>query len=118
MPLFRILNEYHLGDMTARYLTDDMQKQVGLILLPAGMPAPSLEKNEKLDSLVQLKITGDAYDDAYALGNSMRSSETVRRLAYQEQSLERNHGQTTIKTVLTAEKTYQVTHYLVWRDRL
>lgn len=116
MPLFRILNEYHLGDMTARYLTDDMQKQVGLILLPAGMPAPCLEKNEKLDSLVQLKITGDAYDDAYALGNSMRSSETVRRLAYQEQSLERNHGQTTIKTVLTAEKTYQVTHYLVWRE--
>jgi len=27
-----------------------------------------------------------------------------------------NHGQTTIKTVLTAEKTYQVTHYLVWRE--
>lgn len=112
-----ILKEYNLGDMTARYLTDDRTQQVGLVLLPADLAIPGeLAKNEQIDSLIQLKIAGDTYAGAYALGNSMRGSETVRRLAYQKQITEKNNGTTTIKTVLSAEGKYQVTHHLVWRE--
>lgn len=65
----QILKDYCLGDMTARYLTDGEKKQVGLVLLPAGMPVPVQDgKSEQLDSLVQLKITGDIYNEPYAMG--------------------------------------------------
>lgn len=116
MPL-PIRNEYKLGDMTARYLTDETGQQTGLILLPADLPVPGhLEKNQQPDSLVQLKITGDTYEDAYALGNSMRNSETIRRLSFQDQILEKKNGVSTIKTILSAGGMYQVTHHLVWRE--
>ena len=38
----QILKEYCLGDMKARYVTDEKKKQVGLLLLPAGVPEAAL----------------------------------------------------------------------------
>ena len=82
----KILKDYPLGDMVARYVTDDEKKQVGLMLLPADLPLETLyEKEEAVDSLVQVKLTGDIYNEAYALGNSMRNGESVRRLVFREQ---------------------------------
>lgn len=69
-----IWKDYPLGDMVARYVTDGEKKQVGLMLLPADMPLEKLyEKEEVVDSLVQVKLAGDIYNEAYALGNSMRA---------------------------------------------
>lgn len=112
----QILKEYELGDMTARYLTDEEHKQVGLVLLPAGLSVPAKSmKNEHIDSLVQLKFTGDIYDEAYAMGNSMRNSETVRMLRYRGQQIQEENGRTIIRTILAAEGKYQVVHSLVWK---
>ena len=83
-----ILNEYIFGDMRVRYLTDREEGQTGLMILPADMPLPEqMSINGKLESLVQLKLTGDIYDEAYAMGNSMRNGETVRRL----RNVSKNH---------------------------
>lgn len=113
----QILKDYCLGDMTARYLTDGEKKQVGLVLLPAGMPVPVQDgKSEQIDSLVQLKITGDIYNEPYAMGNSMRNSETVRRLEYQNQYTGKHGDRLEICTVLEAPGKYQVTHHLVWKE--
>ena len=112
----QILKEYCLGDMKARYVTDEEKKQVGLRLLPAGMPESALrEKKEQLDSLVQLKVAGDIYDEAYALGNSMRNGESVRRLEYQGQQVKEQDGRIEICTILSVKNRYQVTHHLVWK---
>ena len=81
-----ILKEYALGDMKARYLKDKEQGQVGLLLLPAGYDGKEQEKNQKTDSLVQIMAAGDIYNEAYAMGTSMRDGETVRRLRFAEQS--------------------------------
>lgn len=113
----QILKDYCLGDMTVRYLTDEERKQVGLALLPAGMSVPEkIEKNERIDSLVQLKAAGDIYNEPYAMGNSMRGGETVRRLKYQEQQVIKQEGRTEIRTILAAKGRYQVTHRLIWKE--
>ncbi len=42
----RLFKEYVLGDMTVRYVTDEMRQKIGLVLLPADMPYP--DKIEKI----------------------------------------------------------------------
>lgn len=82
----QIWKDYVLGDMTVRYLTDERKKQVGLALLPTDMPVfGQAARNEHIDPLVQLKVAGDIYHTPYAMGNSMRNSETVRKLEFQVQ---------------------------------
>lgn len=110
-----ILKDYLLGDMIARYVTDGERKQVGLMLLPADLPLERLyDKAETLDCLVQVKLVGDIYNEAYALGNSMRNGESVRRLIFREQKVMEESEKLLIETVMTAEK-YEVVHVLRWR---
>ena len=85
----KILQEYRLGDMTARYLLEDESGQVGFLLLPLVLSAKAAEYKGKIEPLVQMKVTGDIYNEAYAMGNSMRNSETVRRLRYCRQQVEK-----------------------------
>lgn len=114
----KILRDYELGDMTARYLTDEEEKHVGLVLLPADMTGYGpCEKAEQIDSLVQFKIAGDIYNEAYAMGNSMRNSETVRRLVYQEQKVKKREDRLEICTILTAQEHYRVIHHLIWKEK-
>lgn len=111
-----ILKDYLLGDMVARYVTDGEKKQVGLMLLPADLPLEKLyEKEESVDSLVQVKFTGDIYNEAYALGNSMRNGESVRRLCFKEQRVDEADGKTVIETVMEAPEKYEAVHRLSWR---
>lgn len=103
--------------MTARYVCDESEKHIGLQLVPKGMTS-FCEKNEKLDSLVQFKIAGDIYDEAYAMGNSMRNGETVRRLELAEQNTCEEDRKTTIKTILKDDRGNEVKHFLTWlKDR-
>lgn len=112
----QILNEYCFGDMLARYVTDDEKKQVGLMLLPSNMKAlEHTEKNVHIDSLVQIKIAGDIYDEGYALGNSMRNGETVRKLEFEDQQAEETDERIEIRTYLSVKKRYQVIHHLSWK---
>lgn len=111
-----LLKEYLLGDMRIRYVTDEEKKQVGLVLLPKDLPYPaSVKKQMKIDSLVQIKVTGDVYDEAYALGNSLRNGETVRRLAFEGQKEEEKGGRRIITTWLRDERGYRVAHVLTWK---
>lgn len=111
-----LLKEYLLGDMRIRYVTDEEKKQVGLVLLPKDLPYPaSVNKQMKIDSLVQIKVTGDVYDEAYALGNSLRNGETVRRLAFEGQREEEKEGRRIITTWLRDERGYRVAHVLTWK---
>lgn len=112
-----ILKDYSLGDMVARYVTDAERKQVGLMLLPADLPLEKLyDKEESVDSLVQVKFTGDIYNEAYALGNSMRNGESVRRLCFREQRVSEADGRMMIETVMEAPGKYEAVHRLNWRS--
>ena len=118
----QLLREYILGDMTARYVTDENKEQVGLLLLPKDMPCPvDIVKELRVDSLVQIKLVGDIYDEAYALGNSMRNGESVRRLKFREQTVETQESEAQkqrikIITKLTDSRGYEVQHILCWKS--
>lgn len=112
----KILKDYLLGDMIARYLLDGETGSVGFQLLPAVLPTPeNVAKSMKMEPLVQLKLTGDIYDEAYALGNCLRNGETVRRLAYKDQSCVDEGAALVISTTLADDRGYEVTHRLSWK---
>ena len=113
----KILQEYWLGDMTARYLLEDESGQVGFLLLPFVLSAKAAEYKGKIEPLVQMKLTGDIYNEAYAMGNSMRNSETVRRLRYCRQQVEKEQGRICIATILEDDRGYEVTHNLIWKEQ-
>ena len=111
----QIIGEYRLGDMIARYITDE-NKGAALWLLPFTMPKPNGQKeHEKLDSLVQLKIAGDIYNDGYGMGRSMRDGESVRALVYQKQEKEETDRHIHIHTHMLAEGRYKVVHTLSYK---
>jgi len=111
----QIIGEYRLGDMIARYMTDE-NKGAALWLLPLTVPEPQGEKeHEKLDSLVQLKIVGDIYNDGYGMGRSMRDGESVRALTYQKQEKEETDSHIRIHTHMHAEGRYEVIHTLSYK---
>lgn len=111
------LKDYVLGDMTAHYVLDEEKKLAELMLLPAGMECPAWEaKNQTVDSLIQLKLAGDMYPNAYAGGVTMRQSDSVLRMQYQEQTAQTADGETVIRTVCRDDRGYEAAHYLVWRE--
>lgn len=113
--MIQILEEYLFGDMTARYVTDQKKEKVGLILLPASVPAPAdIEKKQEPDSLVQIKIAGDTYGGAYSQGSTLRNSQTVQQLKFWKQELLQEEKKQIIITSLKDERGYVVRHFLTW----
>ena len=115
MPV-QLLKEYKLGDMKAEYLLDSDNGQVGFRLLPYDMRMREYaEKAAEPEPLVQLKVTGDIYNAAYAMGATMRNSETVRRMKYHGQSSSETEDAIEINTVLEDDRGYRATHCLRWK---
>jgi len=71
----KLLKEHYFGDMKAHYMIDEDTKNIELLLIPAESEPVAWEmKKQGIDSLVQLKITGDIYPGGYAGGNTLRQS--------------------------------------------
>ena len=62
--------EYCLGDMLARYVTDE-QGHTGLMLLPASRSADVLDKKWAVESLVQCHARGDQLPNGYGNGDML-----------------------------------------------
>lgn len=106
--------EYRLGDMLARYVRDE-NETCGFMLLPADRPIPDVKKECAVESLVQLKLTGDIYNEAYAGGVSLRNGESTRRLKYRGQDVSEDDKSITIRTTLSDDRGIACEHILVWR---
>ena len=112
-----ILKEYVLGDMVVRFVVDEDQ-HVGMQLYPVDMPIPmEIKKTAKLDGMVQLKLSGDVYQGAYAPGNTLRNGESVKQLTFfsQEEILAENSQ--TIITTLRDQRGYEARHFLSWEEK-
>lgn len=110
-----VYRQYKLGDMTAVYLTDDENRGMGFTLVPSDRPFPdSIHKNMGTDSLIQFKIAGDIYNEAYALGISMRNSESVRRLCFAGQKKTETEEYIEIITEMCDQERCRAEHRLKW----
>lgn len=110
-----VLQEYKLGDMVAKYLIDRDSMQVGFQLLPEKVSQENIiSDNCFMESLIQYKLTGDIYNEAYAGGCSMRNSESVRKLKFSEQTDESIGEQLQVNTIMMDEDGHRLIHHLVW----
>lgn len=110
-----VLQEYKLGDMVAKYLIDRDSMQVGFQLLPEKVSQENIiTDNCFMESLIQYKLTGDIYNEAYAGGCSMRNSESVRILKFSEQTDESIGEQLQVNTIMMDEDGHRLIHHLVW----
>lgn len=111
----RVLENYELGDMQARYFLDEETGQVQLMLLPEGMePVRWEEKSQQIDSLLQFKLAGDPYTGAYAGGKTMRQNSSVTQMKFAGQRKKEGSDQTEIITCYTDARGYEAEHHLVW----
>lgn len=124
MTQVTMLSQFNLGDMNAGYLIDDTDQSISLRLLPVGMDDRIVEHRQTLayfhspawrnEPLVQLKLLGDS-TGSFSQGMTMRDSQTLASLRYEEQQVVEEGGAITIVTRLGSERGYAVEHYLRWR---
>lgn len=111
----KTLTNYTLGDMTACYILDEEKDIVELMLLPVGKePCEWEEKQQNIDALIQIKISGDVYTGSYAGGCTMHQSDSTYQLKYDSQNVEENAESITIKTICKDERGYEGVHTLIW----
>lgn len=109
------LNSYELGDMKAVYHIERETGKTGMYLLPtSGRDFAWEDKNQKMDSLLQVKLMGDAYLGSYAGGVTLREGGSVDNLKYDSQIKEEDNEKVIIKTILKDERGYEAIHNLVW----
>ncbi|MDD6050934.1 MAG: alpha-galactosidase [Clostridiales bacterium] len=106
-------SEYHLGDMLARYVTDEAG-HIGLMLIPANRACDVLEKPWAVESLVQCHARGDQLPNGYGNGHTMATSTATARMKLCGQ--ERQGG--TIVTTLADDTGRRAYHHLTWHEGL
>lgn len=108
-----ILKKYSFKDTDVVYMIDSQTKNVGLLLLPEGMETIEWEQKKQIvDSLVQIKITGDVYPGAYAGGVTMRQGESAFCLAFEQQGVVTFEDREEVITTLIDQRGYKVEHHL------
>lgn len=92
-----ILSEIMLGDMTCRFYTDGDGK-AEMVVFPASMKEKVAEPKGNIDSMIQLKLEGDAFPYGFANGHTMRNSGTLDHITFSSQSVEEDENTITIRT--------------------
>ena len=106
-------SEHEMGGTTVRYI--DIGGVMGLQLVPTCLRADAVLLPEDTDyaamyadSLVQVKIVGDAYSGGFGTGHTMRQSASVRRFTLHSQERVGD----TVATVLKTAKGHAIEHRL------
>lgn len=106
-------SEYRLGDMLARYVTNE-KGQIGLMLIPADRACDVLDKQWAVESLVQCHARGDQLPNGYGNGHTMAASAATARMKLAGQE---RRGDTIVTTL--ADDTGRIArHHLTWHKGL
>lgn len=127
-----IYSKFHFDNTIVRYPLDLETGTIGLEIIPEqlnesipvhrknllgeyyidALPDPESATAFKIDSLVQLKIIGDAYTRGCGHGHTLRNSATLPRFRFHSQSTASRNGRTTIQTVLLDNSGCRIDHFL------
>lgn len=106
------LSEYKLGDMLIQYYQSEAG-QAELCMAPYSLKEKIIEdKDCAIDSLVQIKIEGDAAPFGFANGHTMRNSASVYGYYYKNQYVEKTKNSCVIRTILENQKKQYLLHTL------
>lgn len=106
-----IISDFHLGDMLLQYEIED--GLIGMNLVPFEKKDEIVyDKKYKIDSLVQLKIEGDAFSSGFSNGQTMRNCASVEDYRYVNQKVQETRESISIITVLENQKGQKAEHCL------
>lgn len=110
------IGRYHLGDITAAYLTDG-SSGVELVLLPAELEGKiRLEKRGNADSMIQFMLEGDGASGGFAAGHTERNSASLEQLKYRGQKCRKNGKDIAVETYFDHPAGLLVKHRLMYTD--
>lgn len=113
-----LLSKFDFGDMQLRYYLETEKRRVVFSVVPLHMEREIREyKFSRGDSMVQYKVLGDAYPASYVGGVTMHNSgTTAEHVSYERQEvLDRDGGETEVRTYLRDERGYEICHIVRWR---
>lgn len=107
-----------VGDMMIVYEQETDLKTVGFYILPLSMNDEDNKKKKfyRINSMVQLKLVGDAYPNCYGHGSTMRNGESSNMLDYDSQVVDETDDGIIIKTYLKDNRGYDVIHMVRYYD--
>lgn len=84
-----VLSSYELGDMKLIFERETDYNRVGFSIIPLALEDKMVcdKKFYRINTLAQVKITGDMYPNCYGNGQTMRNGETGNRMDYQSQQV-------------------------------
>lgn len=110
----QLIKKYNLGDITVLYL--QCGGQVEMTMVPAEMEdAVRPMCTTRTDSLIQMKIEGDAASEGFAAGHSERNCMSTQALSLKEQSSETRGDETVITTVMEDPRGLLAKHVLTYK---
>jgi alpha-galactosidase len=113
--MITVLSEFTLGDMVLRYLRQN-DETVGAILLPKDKAGDTeSEPDCAVEPLVQWKLLGDSFADAFGCGITLRDSGTVKKTRFIGQHTESIPGGRKIITEFDY-KGAGALHVFEWRE--
>ena len=112
-----LLSSFTLGDFRIDYLKNE-NNQVGMLLLPTGLKNTVFINKSEIDSLVHVKVMGDAYATGFASGSSLRCSSTTQSLQYLSQHTVKTQNKLEIITALAGDYGIVVEHHAVLQENL
>ena len=125
-----------IGDLTVNFPFDPATGRVGLQIYPTSLAAALVPKRRTLrglpyidampgaedtpatavDSLVQVKLTGDPYPGAFAQGHTMRESPSLDRFRFAGQELGGTPEGRFCSITLKSGDGPELEHRIAWRD--
>ncbi len=111
----QILKKYTFGEMIAVYL--QCGKSVELTMIPREMEDQFvLGESMHADSLIQLKMEGDATSEGFAAGHTNHSCKSTSDLEYEDQIYQEIDGKTQVTTILKHPTGLLVKHVLSYEE--
>ncbi len=111
----KLLSKIQMGDMLLCYWTSE-KNQAELVLLPVQLEHRAAPPKAEIDSMVQLKISGDAFPFGFANGQTMRNCETTMSMRYVNQDILESAGKKTVITKLKNQNGLEAEHVVEYES--
>ena len=107
-----------LKDMLLIFEQETDFNRIGFYMIPATMEDKDIsnQKFYRINSLAQLKISGDMYPNCYGHGQTMHNCETSNLFEYDSQKVEKTDEKTIITTIMKDRRGYELDNVITYYE--
>ena len=110
------VSSFDLGDMTVVFERETEFNRIGFHTVPKATKTETVceKKFYRINSLAQLKLTGDMYPNCYGHGATMRNGDSANRMQYDSQRLEETSFGKEIHTLMKDDRGYTLENIITY----